>query len=265
MQDAVRRRLCSPSGGRKSPDYSESGGVRPPLAESVTAAILAGGLGNRLRAAVADRPKVLAAVHDRPYLTYLLDQLAGVSVREAVLLTGYRADQVESTLGDEYAGIRLLHSQEPEPLGTAGAVHRALPKLTRPLVLLLNGDSFCDVDLATLLTFHRRKAADLSLVLTQVADTSRFGAVHLTGDGQVVRFDEKGEWESPGWINAGLYLLSRNLIEEIPPGLVVSLERDMIPAWIRRGKRVFGFPSAGRFLDIGTPESYAAAATFFGP
>jgi NDP-sugar pyrophosphorylase family protein len=216
-----------------------------------------------LRATVPDRPKVLAAVHDRPYLTYLLDQLAGFSLGEVVLLTGYQADQVESTLGDIYGGMHLHYSPEPEPLGTAGAIRRALPKLTGPLVLLLNGDSFCDVDLAALLAFHRRKAADLSLVLTQVLDTSRYGAARVTGSGRVLCFDEKGQQDGPGWINAGMYLLARRLIEEIPPSRSVSLERDMIPAWIKRGKRVFGLSCAGRFLDIGTPESYAAAARFF--
>jgi NDP-sugar pyrophosphorylase family protein len=230
----------------------------------VTAAILAGGLGTRLRSSVPDRPKVLAAVHDRPYLTYVLDQLAGFSIPEVVLLTGYQADQVESTLGDTYSGMRLHYSPEPAPLGTAGAIRRALPKITSPLVLLLNGDSFCVVDLAALLAFHRRTAADLSLVLTQVLDTSHYGAVRVTGAGRVLRFEEKGQRDGPGWINAGIYLLARSLIEEIPPGRSVSLERDMIPTWIKRGKPVFGLSCTGRFLDIGTPESYAAAARFFG-
>src|SRR5437879_601155 len=110
----------------------------------VTAAILAGGLGTRLRSVIADRPKVLAPVGGRPYLTYLLDQLAKAAVREVVLLTGYGAEQVRDALGATYAGMRLVHAAEPAPLGTAGALRHALPHLRSPAVLLMNGDSYCD-------------------------------------------------------------------------------------------------------------------------
>ena len=121
----------------------------------VTAAILAGGLGTRLRPAVADRPKVLAPVGGRPYLTYLLDQLAGAGVREVVLLTGYAADEVRDALGDRYGRMRLRYSVEPAPLGTAGALRLALPLLAAPAVLLLNGDSYCDADLGAFRRSHR--------------------------------------------------------------------------------------------------------------
>src|SRR5438105_3788922 len=114
----------------------------------VSAAILAGGLGTRLRPAVADRPKVLAPIHGRPYLTFLLDQLADAFIEEVVLLTGFQAGQVRRTLGETYAGMRLLYSEEPAPLGTAGAVRWALDKLSLPTILLLNGDSYCDVHLS---------------------------------------------------------------------------------------------------------------------
>jgi NDP-sugar pyrophosphorylase family protein len=234
----------------------------------VTAAILAGGLGTRLRPAVGSRSKVLAPVHDRPFVTYLLDQLARAGVREVVLLTGYRAEQVQHTLGESYAGMSLVYSPELSLLGTAGAVRRAIPILSSRAVLLMNGDSFCDVDLVAFKAFHRRHIADLSLVLTQTADTSRYGKVRFTNSGRVLRFDEKKQEGGPGWINAGVYLIARDLIEEIPcrpDGQAVSLERDMMPAWISRGRRVFGFPCNGRFLDIGTPVSYAEAETFFRP
>src|SRR4051794_31615921 len=106
---------------------------------NVSAAILAGGLGTRLRSVVADRPKVLAPVGGKPYLTYLLDQLARAGVREAVLLVGYGADQVRGVFGHECAGIRLAYSAEPEPLGTAGAVRLALPLFSEDTLFLLNG------------------------------------------------------------------------------------------------------------------------------
>jgi NDP-sugar pyrophosphorylase family protein len=227
-----------------------------------TAAILAGGLGTRLRPVVADRPKVLAPVGGRPYLTYLLDQLAGAPVREVVLLTGHGADQVRRALGESYAGLRLVYSAEPAPLGTGGALRHALPHLSAPAVLLLNGDSYCDVDLEAFARFHRTGPGGASLVLVRVPDASRFGQVRLGHTGRVLRFEEKGATRGPGWVSAGVYLLDRALVAESPPGRPISLERDLLPQWVAR-RLVRGFRCGGRFLDIGTPQSYAEAEPFF--
>lgn len=230
--------------------------------ENATAAILAGGLGTRLRSRIADRPKVLALVHGRPYLAYLLEQLAEVGVRAVVLLTGYLAEQVRSAFGNSYAGLRLNYSTEPSPLGTAGALRLALPYLSASTILLLNGDSYCAVSLPDFWAFHCRQAADFSLVLTPVKDCSRYGRVQTGPDGRILRFDEKSDAHGAGWVNAGIYLVKRSLIQEIPPDVPLSLEHDMFPLWTA-GKRCFGFPTESFFLDIGTPESYAQAEVFF--
>jgi NDP-sugar pyrophosphorylase family protein len=231
---------------------------------NVSAAILAGGLGTRLRPVVADRPKVLAPVRGRPYLAYLLDRLAAESVPEVVLLTGYLSGQVSDAFGDRYAGMRLLYSAERSPLGTAGALRLALPRFSFATILLLNGDSYCDVDLAAFLRFHRSHSAEMSLVASWAADTSRFGTARISPDGRVLGFAEKQQADGGGWINAGVYLIERPLIEEIPPDRFVSLERDLVPDWVGfRG--IYGYCARTRFLDIGTPESYHAAETFFAP
>ena len=227
----------------------------------VTAAILAGGLGTRLRSVVTDRPKVLAPVCGRPYLTYLLDQLAAASVREVVLLTGHRAEQVRDALGDIHAGLRLIYSAEPAPLGTGGALRHALPHLSAPTIVLLNGDSYCDVDLEAFARFHRAASAGVSLVLVRVPDATRFGLVRVGRSGRVLRFDEKGTSQGPGWVSAGVYLIDRVLVAEVPPR-PLSLERDLLPQWVAE-RRVRGFRCDGRFLDIGTPQSYALAEQFF--
>jgi NDP-sugar pyrophosphorylase family protein len=228
------------------------------ISSGTTAAILAGGLGSRLRPVVADRPKVLAPVGGRPYLTYLLDRLEDAGFREIVLLTGYRADLVWDALGPDYAGMRLIHSREPHPLGTAGALRLATPSLSAPTVLLLNGDSFCNADLHRFWRNHRRSRADVSLVVSRAADTARFGRVRLRPDGRVAGFQEKRAGGGPGWINAGLYLLRRTLIEEIEPRQAIPLEHALLPAWVRT-KRVFGYRTRSGCLDIGTPQSYAEA------
>lgn len=231
--------------------------------ENVSAAILAGGLGTRLRAVVADRPKVLAPVAGKPYLAHLLAQLNRAGIRETTLLVGYAADQVQETFGLGFDGMKLNYSVESEPLGTGGALRLALPFLREETVLLLNGDSYCDVDLPALATAHRTHSGFATLTLAEVADGSRFGRVQSNADCCIERFEEKGGSASPGWINAGVYLFDREWVSRIEPGRAVSLEREVLPAWIATG-RVYGFPGSRRFLDIGTPESYAEAEAFFG-
>jgi D-glycero-alpha-D-manno-heptose 1-phosphate guanylyltransferase len=240
----------------------------------VTGAILAGGLGTRLRSVVNDRPKVLATVLGKPFLAYLLDQLAEAGVARVVLLTGYRGEQIQQEFGERYRHLSLDYSLETSPLGTAGALRLALPKLfpaSTPdatvaggrSVLVLNGDSYCDADLMLFRAFHEHARADASLVLAQVADTSRFGKVETSPQNRLERFLEKQEAGGAGAINAGIYLINRKLIEEIPEGRAVSIEREMFPQWLRT-HTLIGFGCNGSFLDIGTPESYQAAEEFFG-
>jgi NDP-sugar pyrophosphorylase family protein len=228
----------------------------------IPAVILAGGLGTRLRAAVADVPKVLAPVHGRPFLTHVLERLAAASVRRAVLLTGYRADEVERTIGMRCGPLGLEYSRETRPLGTGGALRQGLERLDAPTILLLNGDSCCDIDLQQFLAWHRRRRADLTMAVARVTDASRFGRVQLNTEGKIVRFVEKCATARPGWINAGVYLIQRRLLEAMPTGQSLSLEREWLPRWLVT-ERVLGYRCAGPFLDIGTPESYSAAESFF--
>lgn len=224
-------------------------------------AILAGGLGTRLRAVVPDRPKVLAQVNDRPFLSYLLDQINQAGGTRVVLLTGYAADQVEEQFGDEYAAMDLLYSREPEPLGTGGAVRLALPLLDAEYALVLNGDSYCGLDLAALATEAQTRQVVAALATVEVPDIGRFGAVETNDNGLITRFVEKGGGSGPGAINAGVYCLSRDMIESIPEGEGVSLETEVFPGWLRHG--CAAWPAPGPFIDIGTPASYAAAERFF--
>jgi NDP-sugar pyrophosphorylase family protein len=223
-------------------------------------AILAGGRGTRLRSVVADRPKVLAPVGGRPFVTYLLDQVAEAGLRDVLLLTGYRAEQVRATLGDSWAGLQLRYSVETTPLGTGGAVRQALALVEGPRLLVLNGDSCCDLDLAEFAAAHQRHRSDASLALVYVEDTARFGRVRLGESGRIERFEEKRTAAGPGWINAGAYFLERNVLEAIPT--TGSLEQDVFPRLAAQG-RLIGHCTAGELLDIGTPESYARAEEFF--
>jgi NDP-sugar pyrophosphorylase family protein len=163
--------------------------------------------------------------------------------------------------GESYGTLRLSYSQESSPLGTAGALRLALPLFKSNPVLVMNGDSYCEANLREFCLWHATRDSDASLLLTKVFDTKRFGQVQLAPDGRVTVFQEKGKGERPGLINAGIYLISRDWLEEIPRHRTVSLEREVFPLWIGRG--LYGFPSESRFVDIGTPESYASAQSFF--
>ena len=224
------------------------------------AAIVAGGLGTRLRSVVADRPKVLAEVGGRPFLAYLLDQLAAAGVRNVVLCTGYMGEKVEAAFGAWYGGLNLRYSQEAQPLGTAGALRLALPLLDSDPVLVMNGDSFCGADLGSFWTWHCDRQAVGSLLLVGMSDTSRYGRVRTESDGRVASFMEKGDTSGPGLINAGIYLLGQDLLRTIPEVGAVSIEKEMFPSWLSQG--LYGYCVETRFLDIGTPESYELAGRF---
>ena len=227
----------------------------------VTTAILVGGLGSRLRPAVTGRPKALANVGERSFLTYLFDQLVAVGTRDVVLCTGYLGDQIPMIFGESYGTLRLSYSRESTPLGTAGALRLALPLFNSNPVLVMNGDSYCDANLKEFWFWHGRRQAAATLFLTKVLDSERFGQVQVDQDGLVTDFKEKGSGGGLGWISSGICLLSRDLLAEIPADRAVSLEREVFPNWI--GRRLYGFQREARFIDIGTPEAYGSAQSFF--
>lgn len=224
--------------------------------------VLAGGLGTRLRPVVSDRPKAIAPVLGRPFLCYLLEQLAAAGLRRVVLCTGYLGDEVRAALGDRYGPLSLVYSQEPFELNTGGAIRRASPLLESDPALIVNGDSWCDLDPLTFLSWHRARGAAGSIWLTgseKAGREARYGLVETDEQGRVRSFEEKGARPS-GSMNAGAYLLSRRLLAEIPADRAVPLEREVFPRWIGRG--LYGYRGGGRFLDIGTPEGYRQAPSF---
>jgi NDP-sugar pyrophosphorylase family protein len=224
---------------------------------NLTGAILAGGLGTRLRPVIGDSAKVLAAVQGRPFVLTLLDQLDSAGVRRVVMCTGYQADDVARTIGDSYKSIQVTYSREPTTLGTAGALRFALPLLQSDPVMVLNGDSHTEVDLSAMLARHRASGAAITVALATCLDAHRFGRVHLDQHDRITRFEEKAPHAGAGWINAGVYLFQREMLETIPTDRAVSLEREVFPAWVDRG--LFGFRTTGQVIDIGTPSSFAAA------
>ena len=225
--------------------------------KDVPALILAGGSGTRLRSVMPDLPKPLAPIGGRPFITYLLDELIAAGMTRAIICIGYKADLMRSMLGTSYGPLALEYSQENEPLGTGGATRHALPLIHSDQFFLLNGDSFCDASLADLHAFHIMHGKPASLVALEMDDTSRYGQLQIAPAGQIEAFKEKQSSGGPGWINAGIYLLQTRLLESIPGNRAVSLEHDAFPQWIGHG--LMAWKTTARFIDIGTPESYAQA------
>ena len=235
--------------------------IPPKPDKNVTALILAGGLGTRLQSSLSDRPKVLAPVAGRPFLSYLMDQLISSGFRHVILCTGYRGEQIKEAFGDNYNGLDIQYSQEPEPFGTGGALRYGLPLIVTDSALVTNGDSYVDFNLKDFLAWHFENDLQVSLVLAYVLDTSRYGRVEVREDGRIVKFDEKGASDGPGWVNAGVYIFNRSILETIPSGQLFSLERELFPFLISKG--LYGFENESAFIDIGTTESYALAEDFF--
>jgi mannose-1-phosphate guanylyltransferase len=223
------------------------------------AVILAGGEGTRLRPLTYTTPKPVMPLAGRPFLTFMLDWLRRHGVDEAILSCGFLSDGVHRVLGDIYDGMRLRYVIEEEPLGTAGPVRLAHDEgLLEERVLILNGDVLTDIDLTAELAQHERTGARATLALVPVEDTSSYGVVPTDAEGRVEAFLEKGEGGAPtNLINAGAYVLDRELIEEIPPGRAVSFEREVFPRVV--GEGLYGYEADGYWIDIGTPERYLEA------
>jgi D-glycero-alpha-D-manno-heptose 1-phosphate guanylyltransferase len=228
---------------------------------NITAAILAGGFGTRLKSVVSDKPKVLAEVLGKPFLAYLLEQISSAGIRKVVFCTGYMAGKIRNCFGDSYGPLHILYSRENEPLGTGGALRLALPCFASDIILAMNGDSYTDTDLSSYMNWFFDKDIEASLLLAKVLDASRYGSVIVEGDGIIKAFAEKGVSSGAGWVNAGIYLMRKSLIASIPAGQPYSLEYELFPSLVE--KELYAFCSEGRFIDIGTPESYAVTEDFF--
>ena len=222
------------------------------------AVLLVGGMGTRLRSVVPDAPKPLASVGNKAFLELLVRQLRDQDIRQIVMCTGYRAEQIEGYFRDgRHYGVSIRYSRELEPQGTGGAI-----KLTETFLqaeaqfIVMNGDSFMQVNFAELLEFHDDRRAILSMAVRRVLDAGRYGTVELDANHRVIAFSEKTGLNQAGIVNAGVYVFSREVLQMIPQG-PCSLEKDILPKLLDRG--VYALEQRGEFIDIGTPEDYARA------
>ena len=226
------------------------------------AVVLVGGLGTRLRPLTEDIPKPLLPVGQRPIIEHVVRTLAAGGVSEVVLALGFRPDAFADAYPDgECDGIPLHYAVEPQPLDTAGAIAFASRHAgIDDTFVVVNGDVLTDLDVRELMAFHRSHGAEATLHLTPVEDPSAFGVVALDGDGRVERFVEKpARHTAPShMISAGTYVFEPSMVERVPAGGRLSVERDVFPAVVAEG-RLFALCTEDYWIDTGRPDLYRQA------
>ncbi|MBC7862470.1 MAG: nucleotidyltransferase family protein [Bacteroidia bacterium] len=222
------------------------------------AIILAGGFGTRLQSLVSDVPKPMAPVAGRPFLSYLLGYLAHFKISKAIISTGYLGDKIKSFYKDSFDTIQIAYTAEDEPLGTGGALKLAINNCETEHILVLNGDSFFDVDLGKFAKAHLNSGASFSLALRKVENSSRYGTIELDGT-KITAFREKDGFEKEGIINAGVYIVKRSFfLANCPADEKFSLEKDFLEKLVEKFTFT-GYLSDSYFIDIGIPEDYNRA------
>lgn len=224
------------------------------------AIVLVGGRGTRLRSVVSDRPKVLAEVAGKPFLDYILEYLSHYQISKVILSVCYKKELIQERYQNRFHTITIGYCTEEEPLGTGGAIQKALLQCTSETVFVLNGDSILLAPLKKIWDFHRETGAAATLAVREVPDGSRYGSVLFDTEGRIQRFAEK-EQVGPAFINGGVYCVQRAAIQHtcaklIPP---FSIESDVFPKMAQGHADIRAFPVEAFFIDIGIPESLEEA------
>jgi NDP-sugar pyrophosphorylase family protein len=222
--------------------------------------ILAAGFGTRLQSVIDDRPKVLAEVNGRPFLTYTLDQLFGEGFTNITVCTGHRGDQFKELLG----GYPLKYSHEDIPYGTGSTLRHAWDFLEETS-LIINGDTYNEVDYESLLRFHFWNGWQFTNVVTESFNNRNAAYVIVNKAGRLIGYEEKPAGANVGMASAGIYLINKRLIRLIPEGVPYSIERDFVPNLLQipiLNILLGGFISSKPFFDMGTPETLNETAEY---
>lgn len=223
----------------------------------VDAVVLVGGMGTRLRPLTLSAPKPMLPTAGLPFLTHLLSRIAEAGIEHVVMGTSYKAAVFESEFGDgSKLGLQIDYVVEDEALGTGGGIANVASKLRHDTAVVFNGDVLSGCDLRALLNSHEERGADVTLHLVRVGDPRAFGCVPTDSDGVVTAFLEKTQDPPTDQINAGCYVFKRSIIDEIPKGRALSVEREVFPQLLSDGKRVCGYVDATYWRDMGTPEDF---------
>jgi D-glycero-alpha-D-manno-heptose 1-phosphate guanylyltransferase len=225
------------------------------------AIILAGGLGTRLRSVLEDIPKPMAKVNGKPFLEYIFYQLKNQGIDRMVLSVQYKWHVIKEYFGTSFEGIEIKYSVENEPLGTGGAILLAIDSLSSDDVLVLNGDTFFDIDLRKLFDFHTSKKSKVTLALKRMKDFDRYGVIEIDKESRIVNFLEK-QYRTDGLINGGIYVLNREFFTGLNVPHKFSFEKDFLEKYYKKYE-FYGLPFDDYFVDIGVPEDYERAKRDF--
>lgn len=216
------------------------------------AIILAGGLGTRLREVVQNVPKPLAPINGKPFLEYIFDNLYEQKFKRIILAVNYKKEYIQTYFKNSYKGMEIEYSVEKEPLLTGGAIKKALSYCKEKNVFVLNGDTYFEVDLSQMYHFHCIREADITIAKKMMVDCGRYGTIECLDD-KVIGFKEK-YLKTSGYINGGLYLIKRNLLDEFLERKF-SFEKEVLQNSMKNFN-VYSYESTGYFIDIGIPEDY---------
>ena len=226
------------------------------------ALILAGGFGTRLRSVISDIPKPMADINGKPFLSYLFDYILnqGAGIEELILSVGYKHERIIDYYGNKYGILNLKYAIEDKPLGTGGAIKNAINKFGGDNeILILNGDTFFNIDIKKLYEFHRNKNSALTIALKKMENSDRYGFIEIDITGKIMKFLEKGHIHvMSGFINGGIYILNKSFLDNIENSYPFSFEKDIIERYYGCGK-FYGINFNGCFIDIGVPEDYERA------
>jgi len=224
------------------------------------AIILAGGFGTRLQSVVKDIPKPMANIGELPFLAYLFTYLKNYNITDIVLSVGYLHKKITDYFGNYYLGINIKYAIEKESLGTGGAIVNSLQFIDQNQpVIVLNGDTFLQIDYQKLVSFYDKSNSDLTIVLRNVEDSSRYGSVEIDDKNLIVNFIEKNIQQKSGYINGGIYILNPKIFSNYNLAKKFSFEQDFLCEHTASIKPS-GFVSKDYFIDIGIPEDYKKAA-----
>lgn len=232
--------------------------------------ILCGGFGTRLRPVISDKPKVLAKMGDSTFLDILINNISLYGFKNIILCTGYLKDHIKKHFDyycNDYHGYyqhdcNITFSEEEEPLGTGGALKNAKPSIKSDPFILMNGDSICNIDFRKFFNFHIYKKDLLSIVLTRSFTSKDYGVVILDDSLRIMSFNEKPINNGDVLINAGIYLMKKDIFSYMSTQKTFSLEQDLFPKLCN--DKCHGFITEGEVIDIGTPERYKKAVRLIG-
>ena len=221
------------------------------------ALILAGGRGKRLRPLTDKFSKVLLPVAGKPFLFYQINYFKNQGIDEFILAVGYKKQGIKDWFGNgKRLGVKIIYSKEKRPLDTGGAVKNAENLLKDKDILILNGDSFLELDIKKMLKFHKEKRKPVTIATKRVKNASRYGQVLVNKSSIITKFQEKSKKMRRGFISAGVYIFQKKILRDFPKDKKMSLEREIFPKFINK---IAAFKTKGYFIDVGIPEDYQKA------